>query len=177
MSLLSTTGAAQLLGVSGATVRNWSRAGHLTPVSTHPIIFNRADVENLKERIRTNRFNRLRKRANKSASDKFENPDIHDVKITADMAAITRHVTDNNLDPAATVYSAALHLLEAEGEATLPKTGGTHDFSRIEWKREGVRKVMREWLDRPGAPAEAAPATVLSTFTAWQHCEDRPGRL
>ncbi len=68
--------AARLLGVSTATVRNWTRAGHLTPASSRPLVFDKGGVEELQDRIRNNRFNRLRKRANKTASEKHHRPDI-----------------------------------------------------------------------------------------------------
>lgn len=176
MNLLSTAETANILGVSGATVRNWSRAGYLQPAGQHPLAFVEDDVQALKERIRTNRFNRLRKRANKSASDKYENPKIPDPVVNSDLTAVIKHIIDSREDPAKALYITALHFLEAEGEAHLPRVPNMR-FDRIAWKRNAVETVMRDWFERLSMPIQPAPAGVLDAFLSRKDCEDRLGLL
>lgn len=178
MTTLSTAEAAKILEVSGATVRNWARAGHLKPVAARPISFNREDVMRLKERIRTNRFNRLRRRANKSASTEYDSPEIQDAKILGELEHVIHYIHDKKLDVEKALYTAALYVLEREGEAKLPHGDETFDFEAIEWKRSGVRQVMRGWLDRVGGPPRAADnPTILELFLGWNGSDDRVGLL
>ena len=60
--------AAQIIGASSATIRNWAKAGHIVPVSTHPLAFLEESVLNLKSEIGSGSFGRLRTRANKVES-------------------------------------------------------------------------------------------------------------
>ena len=68
MNSLSVDNAAQLIGISPATLRNWVKSGQISPVSVRPLIFSAQSILALKESIGTESFTRLNKRANKSAS-------------------------------------------------------------------------------------------------------------
>ena len=176
-SCLSTGEAAKLLGVSGATVRNWCRAGHLAPAALHPLLFKQEDVADLKERILNNRFNRLRKRANKTASDKQGGVDAADAKIAADLACFMEILGKNNIDATRAVYTAALHFLEAKGEATIRYASGLLNFNDIVWRRHSVGEVMRAWLERNGGLIHPVPPEVIRAFLGWRDCDDPLGLL
>lgn len=177
MRCLSTSETARILGVSGATIRNWSRAGHLTPVGTRPVTFSEEDILALKERIRTNRFNRLRKRANKSASDKFQSPDIQDQKILADIQSFLEHVGHRNVDPHREVFSAALHLLGVKGEAKLPEDPASLRFDDIIWRRKAVMDVMTDWHNRVHGQYRVPSPQEVATFLGWKDVDDPLGLL
>lgn len=175
MNRISTAETARILGVSGATVRNWSRAGHLQPVSLRPITFMQDDVLALKERIRTNRFNRLRKRANKSASDKLDNPEIRDAKLAAELDDFVHRLGDIPVDPAKLVFTAALHYLQREKEAELPAP--PLRFDAIVWRRQSVRDIMQDWLARIGGEITPLGSEATQAFLSWQDCDDPLGLL
>ena len=177
MTTLSTTETAKILGVSGATIRNWARAGYLAPVDGRPLSFRQEDILALQERIRTNRFNRLRKRATRSETAILETPGIRDAEITATLGKIISYVKTHNIDPAKAVFGTALYYLAAEGEADFPRDGSNFDFARVEWKRPAVQDVMRGWLERIGGAIVPAPPGLLDSFLGWENCEDRLGLL
>ena len=53
MKQVSVDQAAQIIGVSSATIRNWAKAGHIDPVCTCPLLFLEDSVLGLKSRIGT----------------------------------------------------------------------------------------------------------------------------
>lgn len=175
MDRISTTEAAKILGVSAATIRNWSRAGHLRPASQRPISFVRGDVLTLKERIRTNRFNRLRKRANKSASEKIDLPEIRDARFASDLGAFIERLDDAGADPSRTVFAAALHYLIHAGEAVPPARSDR--FDDISWRRASMGAIMRKWFARNGHSLYAANPAALNAFLAWKSYDDPLGLL
>lgn len=175
MSSISTAETARILGVSGATVRNWARAGHLSVITSRPISFNLEEVLALKERIRTNRFNKLRKRANKSASDTITNPEIRDAKIAADLAACIQELDDNAVSAPYAVFAAAMHYLNKFGEVSFrnePKR-----FEDLAWRRPAVETVMRRWYDRAGSDIYTPKAGAVEAFLGWKDCDDPLGLL
>jgi len=68
MKQISVDNAAQIIGVSSATIRNWAKAGYINPTSTRPLSFLEESVLNLKEQIGSEAFCRLTTRANKAAA-------------------------------------------------------------------------------------------------------------
>lgn len=175
---LSTGAAAQLLGVSGATVRNWCKAGYLTPTSMRPLTFAQDDIVNLKERILNNRFNRLRKRANRTASDEQGSINIHDAQISNDLNDFYQLLdAGKNVDANRAVFNAVLHYLQAADEVILHDDDGRIDFDAIRWRRPAVRQVMRDWLLRNSGFLFHAPMNAVRAFLAWEGHDDHLGIL
>ena len=175
---ISTSEAALILGVSGATVRNWCKAGHLLPLSSRPLSFSRNDIDNLKERILNNRFNRLRKRANRTASDQQSPISIQDAQISNDLNDFYQLLdAGNNVDANRAVFTAVLHYLQAADEAILHDCDGRIDFNAISWRRPAVARVMREWLRRNSGFLFHAPMKAVRAFLAWQGYDDHLGIL
>ncbi len=168
---------ALFLGVSSATVRNWTRAGYLTPVSSRPLTFIRNDVNELKERILNNRFNKLRKRANRTASEKHHRPDIISAKITSDLSWFIKILRKNNLDASRAIYTAAVHYLASKGEAELRYENGVLHFDNIVWRRRAVAEIMRAWLERNGGIIHPPAPGAIEAFLAWEDCDDHLGIL
>ncbi len=65
-SLLGTKDTASILGVSTATVRNWVKTSLLVTADEQGRLFERSEVESLRERIAQGKVSRLNKRANKA---------------------------------------------------------------------------------------------------------------
>lgn len=140
-----------------------------------PITFVRDDVLALKKRIRTNRFNRLRKRANKSASDKRDNPEVRDATLAAKLDDFAHRLGDARIDPAKLVFAAALHYLRQTNEVELPPP--PFAFDAIVWRRQSVRGIMRDWLDRIGGEIPRLCDEAAQAFLSWRDCDDPLGLL
>lgn len=177
MELMSTAESAKILGVSAATIRNWARVGHLMPAATKPMGFNETDVLELKERIRSNRFNRLRKRANKSASDKFDITEIRDAKIANDINGFTSKLNLEYTNLHEVVFTAALYFLRDRGEAEVAEIGDFIDFDAIRWRRQAVKNVMQRWLDRNRGVIHQPWPDGVRAFLSWDHKDDQLGLL
>ena len=169
MGSLTASEAAEQLGVSSATVRNWFRAGHLTPATTHPLSFAEAEVLALKERIRTNRFNKLRSRANKTASEKLAGKDAAGNETPQAVTEAVHFVSASGLDPSASLFAAALYRLEDRDEVSLPAGGGPLEPSKLSWRRPTLGAVMTEWRRHITAPI---PGNTRSHFTFLNSLED-----
>src|ERR1035437_10281834 len=69
MKSIPLSNVASMIGVSSATVRNWVRAGYLTPAAQVPLCFFEEDAIRLRTKIVSGSLGRLRTRANKASSD------------------------------------------------------------------------------------------------------------
>lgn len=159
MAVLTTREAADLLGVSGATVRNWCRAGYLPASSDCPLAFDADEVAALKERIRTNRFNRLRKRANKSASEKTPAAAPQDAQLLADLSRFRNLLAEAETDPGSFLYGVTLRYLKLMDEAVFPDAPHL-DVRNVAWRRTAIGKIMLGWRERVAGPV------------AWPHARD-----
>lgn len=167
--------ASALLGVSGATLRNWRKAGHIHPVCDNPLMFARRGVMRLGERIADTSFKRLRSRANKTASAKSGAPDASVPALSASMAELARRVRGVSADIDAIMWAAALIRLDRAGEVEfiVEKRG----ISAAGWKRDAIAEIMENWRRRlKTMPAETAVAP-LSCFASWCDAEDSLGLL
>ena len=96
--LLSMKEAAELLGVSGATVTNWVKLGIL-PLSknTSKKLIDKSTVLELKEKIISGKSEKLKSRANKvHVSKKRIHKEINDVKLGDFLLQIDKIATDEN---------------------------------------------------------------------------------
>ncbi len=69
MKPISVDRAAQMVGVSAATLRNWAKAGHIVAVKTTPLSFSEMDVFGLKNQLSAGTLQKLKTRANKARSE------------------------------------------------------------------------------------------------------------
>ncbi len=188
---------ARILNVSVATVRNWARAGYLPAIGSRPLAFYRRDVLALHETIKTNAFSRLRKRANKSASEAVPLEQMTDSRIASDIAAysenLRHHAFGQRLDAGKTVFWAALFHLRRHDEVDFQtadpfgpdysglgwSTGPVPDahLASMAWKRMSVEKVMRAWFRRLKGNLPPPDAKFIAAFLAWKNVEDPLGVL
>ena len=116
--------AAGILGVSPATLANWRRAGHLDAATARPLRYAGRTVERLAERIRTDRFRRLRARANKTASAEIRLPVFSGAVFAGPAADLIRAAGKAGVSPDTALFLAAIRLLALAGEASAPPGAG-----------------------------------------------------
>lgn len=147
--LFSIESAASAIGISTATVRNWIKAGHLTPVNERPVEFLQSDVLSLKDAIVAGKFDRLRKRANKTNSSVTLIPKEYAshaslIETAYHVAAIS---TRNQLDPSTVMFFVVMRVLVLKGEAKLLPSKPIGNFGSFGgWRRDNVKKDMEDWF-------------------------------
>jgi SAM-dependent methyltransferase len=149
MGIVSLDEAARCLGVSTATIRNWAKAGHITPFSTRPLRFLREDVKCFQDEIASGSFNRLRGRANKTRSRiciAHADQELNSLatKKIEELALAKQAI---GLDCNALMFLAALRQLELKEEVRLIRPDrGILDLACFgAWKRKCVMLDMQEW--------------------------------
>ncbi len=147
MKNVSVDHAAQIIGVSSATIRNWVKAGQISPVSARPLSFSAESVLGLKNSIGSESFNRLKTRANKIGSANSFMPEEYAENKTL-ISAITNIVSllkEKNLDIEYVMFLASLRLLEANNEIEKLEHEKFNLESYGSWARESVKLVIFEW--------------------------------
>jgi len=148
MKHLSVDDAAKIIGVSTATIRNWTKAGYLLPESTRPVSFFEENVLNLKNRIGSESFSRLKIRANKTGSASTFLPEEYadNSKLILHISYIVACIREEALDLEPVMFLATVRLLESRGEVRNSKNCEPFSFeSCSDWARQSVKKVMLEW--------------------------------
>ena len=146
--LLSLDRAALMLGVSQATVRNWIKAGHLTPASRRPVQFQAGTILNFQSRIISGEVERLRARANKTSSRlRFIPAEYISLAGGGGAAAsVIALVQAAELDMAAALFCVAMRLLELSGDvARIEGADGPQFASFHSWRRGAVQQEMKDW--------------------------------
>ena len=149
MKVLSIDEAANRLGVSTATLRNWTKIGHIASCGTRPIRFLEEDINFCVEEIKSGKSTRLKQRANKTCS--IATTANYDQEIgthaqakiqTLDKKRALLGISDN-----AFMYLAALKQLECAGEISRSVGTITSSFAleSLLWKRESLKQHMHEW--------------------------------
>ncbi|MCL4758035.1 MAG: N-6 DNA methylase [Rhodocyclaceae bacterium] len=150
MKQVSVDNAAQIIGVSSATIRNWAKAGYINPTSTRPLSFLEESVLNLKEQIGSEAFLRLTTRANKAAASNNFFPEEYAINaaLLSHITKISEYLKEEGLDIELVMFLAALHLLADKGEVVLPR--GTDELFDLNnctsWRRQSVKEVMFGWM-------------------------------
>ncbi len=145
---VSIDSAASLVGVSSATIRNWVKAGHLTPANVKPLSFWEHDVIDLKAAIGSGSLDRLRKRANKSNSNTTLIPKeyVGHPHLISTVERIVNTFKAAHLDLDATMYFVALRVLELRGELLLINSANIHELSSFHsWRRNSIKKEITHW--------------------------------
>ena len=166
---VSIDSAASMIGVSNATIRNWVKAGHLTPAHLSPLCFWQEDVIKLKAAIGSGKVARLRTRANKSNADNTLIPKEylgHQVLIET-VQGIVDAFRSASLDLNATMFVVALRMLELRGEVMLSPSASLHEWSALHaWRRNAIKTEMLQWQATLSEPLEATGyKTIYFTIT------------
>lgn len=149
MKHVSVDHAAQIIGVSSATIRNWVKAGHISPASTRPLSFLEESISNLKSKIGSASFGRLKTRANKVGSTSNFLPEEY-----AENHSLILHISDivacfkeRSLEIEPVIFLATLRLLEKKGEVLKSKNNGLFGLdSYSSWARQSVKSAILEWI-------------------------------
>lgn len=150
MKQISIDGVAQIIGVSKATIRNWTKAGYICPASTHPLMFLEDSIFDLKKKINSSRFARLKTRANKVASESSFFPEeyANDSSLAWYVEQIVSCVKKNEFAIEPTIFLCALQLLADKGEVFQSKNIDPFDLECCHsWARQSVKNVMTVWRD------------------------------
>lgn len=146
--MISVNQAANLIGVSTATLRNWVKCGDISPLSSKPLVFSEENLAVLKHKIGTDAFARLKSRANKAAASHHFLPEEY-----ADNLVLLRHMSEllsfiqaHQLSAEAVIFLAALKLLVINNEVDVC------DLDRLfnigcdrHWRRHSVKTIMTHW--------------------------------
>ena len=148
MKHVSVDHAAATIGVSSATIRNWARAGHIVPTSSRPVMFSEESVLSLKNKIGTDSFEKLKTRANKSASASSFLPEEYagNAELASQIASVVLYVKHERLEIEPVIFLAALRLLELRGEVIKTIYSNPFDLnSYSSWLRDSVKSVIADW--------------------------------
>lgn len=143
--------AVSLLGVSSATVRNWVRHNYLIPKNGNDarLLFDYAQVTNLKERIASGEIDRLGKRANKKQSVvRFIPEEYADGR---DTVALVQKIVDahtiNTLDTKSVLLGLILNFLKGKGFVHYVKP---HSFDQIVVLNAAIQDELEWWFTTAG---------------------------
>ena len=150
MKQISVDNAAQIIGVSSATIRNWVKAGYINPSSTRPLSFLEESVLNLKKQIGSETFSRLTKRANKAAASNNFFPEEYatNAALLSHITKISEYIKEEELDIEMVMFLAALHLLADKGDVVFPRgSDRLFDLNNCtSWRRQCVKENMFGWM-------------------------------
>ncbi len=139
--------AGTLLGVSGATIRNWIRHSYITPENTtnKKMVFKHAEIQELKNKIESGEISRLSKRANKRNSSNTFIPDEY--ADNDEVYVLVKEIIDiyrsNDLNKDSVIFSLLLNVLKNVGLVEYPTT---FDISKITFKSKTVEQELSWWL-------------------------------
>ncbi|MGB4498054.1 MAG: TaqI-like C-terminal specificity domain-containing protein [Methylococcaceae bacterium] len=146
---LSVNEAAEIVGVSTATMRNWAKAGHITPIEQRPLSFLNHDVNKLKNRLKNGSFQKLINRANKvnSTANILPSEYILNGIFFDNVKIIQSFVDEKKLNVNSVLFVATIRLLVSKNELVFDKTQSLffeHSFQN--WKRHSVKVEVENWL-------------------------------
>ena len=181
MKRISANEAARQIGISTATVRNWVKAGHMTPLPGDGISFDEREVSRIKADLANGQLGKLRSRANKIKSNTrfvpVEYAENHAVvDVVAKLCALREtHRWPNEM----LLFAAALQRLEINGD--VDRSLGKHSrrwFGQLIWRRECVQNEMRHWHDelpqKPDFETYAQIAEPMAQRIAEHHGDGWP---
>ncbi len=146
---LSVENAASVIGVSTATIRNWVRAGYLSPTGQRPLLFDQQEVLGLKSLIASGDVARLRARANKSTSGATSIPTEYmgDASVAAVIEAVVEMFAREHISISALLFLTSLRILELSGEVSSGSFANEIDISHFHsWKRKAVLDEISKWF-------------------------------
>lgn len=116
--LINSAEAAEILGTSRASIRNWRRHGYLRPVDEGGKYFSTGEVLQLKKDIDTGKIDRLKSRANKVGSQKYLIPTeyIKNEKNRRQIGSFLEMSAKSGLDRRIIVFILALNLFRVNGD-------------------------------------------------------------
>lgn len=181
MKPLSLNHTAAMIGVSVATIRNWTKAGHIQPCNTKPLLFTDRDVAHLQQKLRVGTLSKLRTRANKQAADSTKIPAEYakNPEFFLSVQAIKDLKQSADLDLSALLFFAVLKYLVLREEVACKSFGSNDVFENCyDWRRTAVQHEMSQWRQLLGEiTCLDSYAQVFSVFQQAESTEDVLGFL
>lgn len=149
MQNLSLDQAAQVIGVSTATIRNWIKSDQISPVSRRPLLFLEDSIISLKNQIQSGSLKKLNIRANKAGVNNkiIPNEYSESPEHSSAISRILNIIEEASLESEPAIFLAALSILESNNELSiLDKENPFNSENYANWKRESLKLEVTEWL-------------------------------
>lgn len=146
---LSVNEAAEIVGVSTATMRNWAKAGHITPIEQRPLSFLNHDVNKLKNRLTNGSLQKLINRANKANSTANILPSeyVSNGIFLDNIKTIKAFINEKKLNINSVLFVATIKLLVSENELVFDENKSLFSVNSFQnWKRHSVKVEVENWL-------------------------------
>jgi len=143
---LTSTEASELLGVSGATIKNWVKHNYLFPiVNNQKQFFEKAKVVLLKEKIENGEVERLNSRANKRNSTKKFIPKeyISDINNNKEILSIVNFIVDNSLSIKIAMFYLSIKVLIDAGLILTKNIEKILKFEITNFKNNNVLSILK----------------------------------
>lgn len=144
---VTTKQAAEILGISYASIRNWTRYGYLQPVVSGRRYFLLTDVLKLKEAIAVGEIKRLRKRANKAGADRMFAPFeyIDDDGDQKQIIVLIDYLMQHHVNRRIAVFLLALNLFRTRKEILCHDLQHILTFPLDIFRRSGVYREFKDF--------------------------------
>lgn len=147
---LSVNKAAEIIGISTATMRNWIKAGYVTPIEKRPLLFLNKDINKLKNSLKNGSLKKLTTRANKVRSTSNILPFEYTSKNTIffdNVETIKTFVNEKKLNLNSVLLVATIKVLVKKNEVTFHKIENVFSANSFKnWKRESIKIEIENWL-------------------------------
>lgn len=140
--------ASEILGISLASVRNWTRYGYLQPEDSDRRYFQMGDVLNLKKAIADGKIQRLRKRANKAGADRMFAP-VEYIDGEGDqkqVIALIDYLLHHHVDRRVAVFLLSLNLFRAREDISCHDLQHILTFPPDIFRRSGVYLELKDFF-------------------------------
>ncbi len=147
MNQVSIDKAAQIIGVSSATIRNWVKAGYVSPVNAHPLAFSEDSLISLKNQISDGSIQKLHIRANKAQSKQNFIPleSATNADDLGNLQLIVQKFKENALELEPLLFLATICQLEQNFEIKRSTQIDIFDLTKAIFTRVSVQKEMNNW--------------------------------
>ena len=146
---LSVNKAAEIIGISTATMRNWIKAGYLTPIEKRPLSFSNKDINKLKNSLKNGSLQKLTTRANKvhSTSNILPFECASNAIFFNDFETIKAFVDEKKLNLNSVLLVATIKVLTKKNEVTFHNIENVFSANSFKnWKRKSVKVEVENWL-------------------------------
>ncbi len=145
-TLVNKKSAAEYLGISTDTIRNWVRHGL---IEERENLFSKKDLEQLKMKIESGEVERLNRRANKTkARNKFIPTEyIENIESVCNIEEITEYIICNHIKAAQAIFLLSINLFIRIGDIFFLNPDSLFEFQEKEYRRKGVQRHLSSWFN------------------------------
>ena len=147
--VLNIENAADLLGISKATVRNWIKNGQLPAHNkNNSYFFYRADIEKIKSKLLSGELEKLNKRANKIKAKRTFIPEEHFKAQTNldEFNSIINFIQNNNIKTTAALFLLSLNFLKKEKLLLKINFQDIEKGKKLFFKNRQIQEEINSWL-------------------------------